>query len=122
MVVNKGVGFRYRGACEGGANPLSELDHALAMIGSAPPATRAERPVSVRSRDPRRGPGQWARRAVSGHSWDHEPSAGFDRGCVKTLKSQQGGELFSLLPFFRSRPQRYSSLDWRNQEGLSMRR
>jgi len=33
--VSKGVGFRYRGACEGGANPLSELDHALAMIGSA---------------------------------------------------------------------------------------
>ena len=32
-------------------------------------------------------------------------------GCVKTLKTQQGGELFSLLPFFRPRPQRYSSLD-----------
>ena len=29
------MGFRYRGACEGGANPPSELDHALAMIGSA---------------------------------------------------------------------------------------
>jgi len=34
-----------------------------------------------------------------------------DRGCVKTLKSQQVGELFPLLPSFRSRPQRYSSLD-----------
>ena len=32
-----------------------------------------------------------------------------DRGCVKTLKSQQPGELFSLLPFFRSRPPPYSS-------------
>ena len=45
-----------------------------------------------------------------------------DRGCVKTLKSQQAGELFSLLPFFRSRPPRYSSSDWRNQEGFSTRR
>jgi hypothetical protein len=35
MVVSRRVGFRYRGACEGGANPLNELDHALAMIGSA---------------------------------------------------------------------------------------
>jgi hypothetical protein len=35
MVVSRGVGFRYRGACEGGANPLSEFDHALVMIGSA---------------------------------------------------------------------------------------
>ena len=35
----------------------------------------------------------------------------FHRGCVKTLKSQQRGEVFSLLPCFRSRPQRYSSLD-----------
>jgi hypothetical protein len=26
--------------------------------------------------------------------------AGFHRGCVKPLKSQQDGELFSLLPFF----------------------
>ena len=25
---------------------------------------------------------------------------------MKTLKSQQGGKLFSLLPFFRSQPQR----------------
>src|SRR6516165_2653910 len=38
------------------------------------------------------------------------------RGCLKTLKSQQGGELFSLLPFPRSQPQRYSSLDERNRE------
>jgi len=45
--------------------------------------------------------------------------AALGRGCVKTLKSQQGGELFSLLPFFRLRPQHCSSLDWRNQEGLS---
>jgi hypothetical protein len=30
---------------------------------------------------------------------------------VKTLKSLQGAELFSLLPFFRSPSQRYSSLD-----------
>ena len=28
------------------------------------------------------------------------------RTCVKTLKSQQGGELFSLLPFLKSSPQR----------------
>ena len=35
---------------------------------------------------------------------------------MKTLKSQQGGELFSLLPFPRSQPQRYSSLDERNRE------
>ena len=41
------------------------------------------------------------------------------RGCIKTLKSQQYRELFSVLPIFRSRPQRYSSLDWRNKEGLS---
>jgi hypothetical protein len=33
------------------------------------------------------------------------------RGRVKTLKRQQGGELFSLLPFLQSWPQRYSSLD-----------
>jgi len=33
------------------------------------------------------------------------------RGCVKRLKSQQGGELFSLLPFPRLQPQRYFSLD-----------
>jgi len=32
--------------------------------------------------------------------------AAVDRGCVKTLKSQQGGELFSLLPFLQSSPQR----------------
>src|SRR6516162_5101199 len=44
------------------------------------------------------------------------------RGCVKTLKGQQVGELFSLLPLFRSRPQRCSSLDGQNQEGLSTRR
>src|SRR5215470_638133 len=31
-------------------------------------------------------------------------SAAVGGGCVKTLKSQQGGELFSLLPFFRSQP------------------
>src|SRR5262249_27536650 len=31
-------------------------------------------------------------------------------------------ELFSLLPFFRSRPPRYSSSDWRNQEGFSTRK
>jgi hypothetical protein len=40
-------------------------------------------------------------------------------GCVKTLKSQQPGELFSLLPFFRSRPLRYSSSTGENQEGFS---
>jgi hypothetical protein len=32
-------------------------------------------------------------------------------GAFNPALSQQGGELFSLLPFFRSRPQRYSSLD-----------
>jgi hypothetical protein len=34
-------------------------------------------------------------------------TAALGRGCVKTLKSQQGGELFSLLPYFRPRLQRY---------------
>jgi len=52
----------------------------------------------------------------------HQGVSQIDRGCVKTLKSQQAGELFSLLPFFRSRPPRYSSSDWRNQEGFSTRR
>jgi hypothetical protein len=33
------------------------------------------------------------------------------RGSVKTLKSQQGRELFSLLPLFWFQPRRYSSLD-----------
>src|SRR5215472_4824951 len=49
-------------------------------------------------------------------------TAEIHRGCVKTHKSQQGGELFSLLPFPRSQLQRYSSLDRRNREGLSTRR
>src|SRR6516225_6541599 len=33
------------------------------------------------------------------------------RTCVKTLKSQQGGELFSLWLYFRSQSQRYCSLE-----------
>jgi hypothetical protein len=34
------------------------------------------------------------------HGLIDAPSTTRDRGRVKTLKSQQGGELFSLLPYF----------------------
>ena len=42
------------------------------------PATRTERLVSVRSRDLRRGSGQWARRADSGRSGDRALTVGLD--------------------------------------------
>src|SRR5215468_9672712 len=57
-----------------------------------------------------------------GPSFTVRKPAAVGGGCVKRLKSQQVGEFFPLLPSFRSRPQRYSSLDCRNREGFSTRR
>ena len=106
--MSRGVGFRYRGACEGGANPLSELDHALTMIGSAHwtenfstsahPRNRrrstslnwqlwgiktnsyrqAERRLCVRSRDLRRDAMRRGRSAASGPSSHHTGPGRFD--------------------------------------------
>ena len=50
-------------------------------------------------------------RVDGGPSFIVRKSPAVGGGCVKTLKRQQGRELFSLLPFFQSQPQRYSSLD-----------
>src|SRR5262245_47385150 len=49
-------------------------------------------------------------------------SSGHHPGCVKTFESQQGGELFSPLPFFDRGNGRYSSLYWRNRERFSTHR
>jgi hypothetical protein len=65
----------------------------------------------IRSSSIRRWRGLWLYRATSqrldewrlsthpSHSHSTVKSTAVDRGCVKTLASQQGGELFSLLPF-----------------------
>src|SRR5262252_9000960 len=64
-------------------------------------------------------PPPWHTDAVGGRPPHHpsEPShptvksTAVDRGCVETLKSQHGGELFSLWLYFRSQSQRYYSLE-----------
>ena len=100
------------------------LGHFFTLVSSAlstMPSTRARVPFTTHAPPKERvkptlscvhfHPQQWRPVPHSGN-WPTRPRGSQEGGgCVKTLKSQQEGELFSVLPFFRSRPQRYSSLD-----------